>query len=44
MFDRVLCQRVKAATSIGGILLPDTVAGGTKINEAKVIAVGKVCL
>jgi chaperonin GroES len=32
---------VKAVTSIGGILLPDTVSGQEKNNEAKVVAVGK---
>lgn len=39
LFDRVLVQRVKPATKVGGILLPETAA--SKTNEATVVAVGK---
>jgi len=39
LFDRVLVQRVKAPTAVGGILIPAAVS--SKTNEALVISVGK---
>jgi len=39
LFDRVLVQRAKAKTKVGGILLPE--AAAQKTNEATVVAVGK---
>jgi len=39
LFDRVLVQRVKAQTKVGGIIIPE--AAAQKTNEAVVVAVGK---
>ena len=39
LFDRVLVQRVKAQTKVGGIILPE--AAAQKTNEALVVAIGK---
>lgn len=42
MFDRVLVQRIKPQTVVGGIALPDSVLQDSKsANEARVVAVGK---
>jgi chaperonin GroES len=39
LFDRVLVQRVKPQTKVGGIVLPESAT--QKTNEALVVSVGK---
>jgi len=39
LFDRVLVQRIKPVTQVGGIVLPESAT--RKNNEARVVAVGK---
>jgi len=39
MFDRVLLQRAKVQTKVGGIIIPE--AAAQKTNEARVVAIGK---
>jgi chaperonin GroES len=39
LFDRVLVQRIKPVTQVGGIVLPESAT--KKNNEARVIATGK---
>jgi hypothetical protein len=39
LFDRVLVQRVKPQTKVGGIVLPESAS--QKTNEALVVSVGK---